>query len=96
MSVEGLFSEFYDLSTFLHKLTYSRKIFDGTVNENNPAELEPVVQCVQVKPLGSQTNGPERFRIVFSDISNYVQSMLGTRKLMIEVKDAIAKTDSDA
>ena len=58
-----------------------RKIFDGTVNENIISELEPVVQCVQVKPLGSQTAGPERFRIVFSDITNYVQSMLGTREL---------------
>ncbi|KAL4937152.1 hypothetical protein BDV06DRAFT_203480 [Aspergillus oleicola] len=47
-------------------------IFDGT----KPQIHEPVVQCVQVKPLPPQANNQERFRVVFSDISNYVQTML--------------------
>ncbi|KAK2747607.1 Replication factor A protein 1 [Onygenales sp. PD_40] len=50
-------------------------IFD----DSKPNVAEPVVQCVQVKPLPAQPNGPERFRAVFSDISNYVQTMLATQ-----------------
>ncbi|KAK2762830.1 Replication factor A protein 1 [Arachnomyces sp. PD_36] len=40
---------------------------------------EPIVQCVQIKPLPPQPNSAERYRAVFSDISNYVQTMLATR-----------------
>lgn len=40
----------------------------------------PVLQCVQIKPLAPrQPNGPERYRVVFSDVRNFVQSMLATR-----------------
>ncbi|KAB8240624.1 hypothetical protein BDV35DRAFT_372666 [Aspergillus flavus] len=49
-------------------------IFD----ETKPQILEPVVQCVQIKPLPPQQNNQERYRAVFSDISNYVQTMLAT------------------
>lgn len=35
-------------------------------------------QCVQIKPL-PQSGGGERFRIVLSDIKNFVQSMLATQ-----------------
>lgn len=51
-------------------------IFDDT----KPQAREPIVQCVQVKPLPPQPNHPERYRAVFSDIANYVQTMLATRK----------------
>lgn len=40
---------------------------------------DPVVQCVQIKPM--QTSGgadSERYRVVFSDTKNYVQTMLAT------------------
>ncbi|KAI9374000.1 hypothetical protein BJX61DRAFT_500834 [Aspergillus egyptiacus] len=47
-------------------------IFDDT----KPQTREPIVQCVQVKPLPPQANNQERYRVVFSDISNYVQTML--------------------
>ncbi|KAE8334163.1 hypothetical protein BDV24DRAFT_146312 [Aspergillus arachidicola] len=50
-------------------------IFD----ETKPQILEPVVQCVQIKPLPPQQNNQERYRAVFSDISNYVQTMLATQ-----------------
>ncbi|KAG5292741.1 replication factor [Histoplasma ohiense] len=50
-------------------------IFD----DSKPKIAEPVVQCVQVKPLPPQPNSPERFRAVFSDITNYVQTMLATQ-----------------
>lgn len=52
-------------------------IFDDT----KPKSAEPVVQCVQVKLLPNQTKGQERYRVVFSDISNYIQTMLATRML---------------
>ncbi|KAI9848447.1 MAG: Replication factor A protein 1 [Sclerophora amabilis] len=55
-------------------------IFNSADNAEAAAQ-QPVVQCVQIKPLASQQQGgPERFRVVFSDIRNYVQSMLATRK----------------
>ncbi|KFY45881.1 hypothetical protein V495_02782 [Pseudogymnoascus sp. VKM F-4514 (FW-929)] len=38
----------------------------------------PVCQCVQIKPLASQGNGAERYRVVLSDTKNFVQSMLAT------------------
>jgi replication factor A1 len=53
---------------------------------NTPDRLEsefpvPVCQCVQIKVLGSTAEGaPERYRLVLSDIGNFVQSMLATRK----------------
>lgn len=54
----------------------SSAIFD----ETKTAESEPVVQCVQVKPLAPQPNGQDRYRAVFSDITNYVQTMIATRE----------------
>lgn len=52
-------------------------IFDDT----KPQIHEPIVQCVQIKPLQPQQNQQERYRAVFSDISNYVQTMLAIREL---------------
>ncbi|KAJ5894426.1 Replication factor A protein 1 [Penicillium taxi] len=49
-------------------------IFD----ETKPQVREPIVQCVQIKPLPPQPNHPERYRAVFSDIANYVQTMIST------------------
>lgn len=40
---------------------------------------QPVVQCVQIKPLTGQQGTADRFRVVFSDIQNFVQCMLATR-----------------
>lgn len=56
---------------------YSSAIFDETKDQVR----EPIVQCVQVKPLPPQPGHPERYRAVFSDIANYVQTMLATRML---------------
>ncbi|KAJ5102870.1 Replication factor A protein 1 [Penicillium argentinense] len=50
-------------------------IFDGT----KPQVDQPIVQCVQIKPLPPQPGHQERYRAVFSDISNYVQTMLATQ-----------------
>ncbi|KAK0745283.1 hypothetical protein B0T21DRAFT_381312 [Apiosordaria backusii] len=40
----------------------------------------PVLQCLQIKTLDSKGGGaPERYRIVLSDVRNYVQCMLATQ-----------------
>ncbi|KAI1639580.1 replication factor-A protein [Biscogniauxia mediterranea] len=55
---------------------------------NDPEHVEqtfpvPVLQCLQIKPLAAQqTPGgaqPERYRVVLSDVRNYVQCMLATQ-----------------
>ncbi|KAI5926981.1 replication factor-A protein [Camillea tinctor] len=55
---------------------------------NDPENVEktfpvPVLQCLQIKPLAAQqTPGgaqPERYRVVLSDVQNYVQCMLATQ-----------------
>jgi len=51
-----------------------RKIFAG---EN---VVDPIVQCVQIKPMQSQQNGTERYRVVFNDTQNFIQSMIAQRK----------------
>ena len=56
-----------------------RAIFNSEADPN-VAVSQPVLQCVQVKPLAGQGGAPERFRVVFSDIDNFVQSMLATRE----------------
>lgn len=56
-----------------------RSIFDNPAN----AAPEPVFQCVQIKPLAGQQGSAERFRIVLSDIDNFVQCMLATRMFAI-------------
>ncbi|MCJ1397895.1 Replication factor A protein 1 [Xylographa trunciseda] len=42
-------------------------------------DAQPVVQCVQIKPLVGQQGTSERYRVVFSDIRNFCQSMLATQ-----------------
>lgn len=61
---------------------------------NNPSSVAtdfplPVCQCVQIKTLTSNQEGaPERYRLVLSDVNNFVQSMLATRKQQV-VSDSI-------
>jgi hypothetical protein len=50
-----------------------RRITEGGTEEN------PIVQCVQIKPMNSQ-NAAERYRVVMSDSINFMQGMLGQRK----------------
>lgn len=61
-------------------LTVESAIF----NDNERALKEfpvPVCQVVQVKPMGAGGEGQaERFRLVVSDIQNFVQCMLATRE----------------
>ncbi|OAX85193.1 hypothetical protein ACJ72_00422 [Emergomyces africanus] len=57
----------------------TRGALSAIFDDSKPKVAEPIVQCVQVKPLPAPPNGPERFRAVFSDITNYVQTMLATQ-----------------
>ena len=52
-----------------------RRISDG---EEVP---EPVVQCVQIKtmePKAGDANPVQRFRVVLSDVRNFIQTMIAT------------------
>ena len=51
-----------------------RQITDGTL-----AVEEPVFQCLQIKTMSTQ-QGVERYRVVMSDGTNFMQGMLGQRK----------------
>ncbi|OKL55649.1 hypothetical protein UA08_09120 [Talaromyces atroroseus] len=57
----------------------------GIFDESRATESQPIVQCVQIKPLAPQPNGQERYRAVFSDISNYVQTMIATLRMLTEI-----------
>lgn len=51
----------------------SRRIYHNQQVDN------PVLQCLQIKQLQSKNSTDvERYRCVFSDIDNFIQSMLGT------------------
>jgi replication factor A1 len=57
---------------------------------NDPVKLQrewpvPICQCVQIKTLGAsgESGAPERYRLVLSDVKNFVQSMLSTRMYSI-------------
>jgi len=51
-----------------------RKVFAG---EN---VVDPIVQCLQIKTMQNQANGVERYRVVFSDSVNFIQSMIAQRE----------------
>ncbi|KAJ5101467.1 Nucleic acid-binding OB-fold-containing protein [Penicillium alfredii] len=60
----------------------------SAIFDDNKAQIhDPIVQCVQIKPLPPQPNHPERYRAVFSDIANYVQTMLATPEANHVVSD---------
>ncbi|KAI8939062.1 hypothetical protein NX059_004901 [Plenodomus lindquistii] len=58
-------------------LTLGRNIFDP-----NSAPLDqPILQCVQIKtmePKAGEPNPVQRFRVVLSDIRNFIQTMIAT------------------
>ena len=46
---------------------------------DQPGRVEhPVVQCVQIRTMSQPNGGTERWRVIFSDSKNYVQTMLAT------------------
>ncbi|ORY57296.1 replication factor-a protein 1 [Pseudomassariella vexata] len=57
-------------------------IFNDAANVDQRFPV-PVLQCLQIKPLAAQPTGggggAERYRVVLSDLRNYVQCMLATQ-----------------
>ena len=45
------------------------------ITEETLTIAQPIVQCVQIKPMNSQ-QGAERYRVVMSDTINFMQGML--------------------
>lgn len=48
--------------------------------------VNPIVQCVQIKPMQNAANGIERFRVVFNDTVNFIQSMIAQRKSILAAR----------
>lgn len=42
--------------------------------------MDPVLQCVQIKPMAQGAGGQERWRVVFSDTVNFIQGMISMRE----------------
>ncbi|KAJ5627599.1 Replication factor A protein 1 [Penicillium herquei] len=55
---------------------------------------QPIVQCVQIKPLPPQPGNQERYRAVFSDIANYVQTMIASPEINQVVTDGTLRKGS--
>ncbi len=55
----------------------------------------PILQCLQIKPLAVQmANGqpaPPRYRVVMSDLRNYIQCMLATQITHVVTEGKIAR-----
>ncbi|CAK4032170.1 related to single-stranded DNA-binding replication A (RPA), large (70 kD) subunit and related [Lecanosticta acicola] len=47
-----------------------KSITEGVTIDN------PILQCVQIKPMANNNNGQERWRIVFNDTVNFIQGMI--------------------
>lgn len=49
-----------------------------SITEGNNVE-QPILQCVQIKPMAQGQNGTERWRVVFNDTVNFIQGMIAQR-----------------
>lgn len=56
----------------------TRQIFDAG-DKAVQVVKNPVLQCVQLKLLNGQSGSPERYRIVLSDVRNFIQCMIATQ-----------------
>ncbi|TIA87996.1 hypothetical protein E3P99_02842 [Wallemia hederae] len=68
----------------------------AAINSENPASLpagsNPVVQVLQVKKAtASQPNAPDRYRMVLSDGTYYMQAMLGTQLNHLPEQEVLIK-----
>ncbi|KAF2722320.1 replication factor-a protein [Polychaeton citri CBS 116435] len=52
---------------------------------------EPILQCVQIKEMNSQPGGPQRFRVVWNDTVNFIQSMLAVQTSWIVTDGKLKK-----
>ena len=54
------------------------------ITENTLTAEQPIVQCVQIKPMASQGT-VERYRVVMNDSVNFMQGMLSQREFSTAV-----------
>ncbi|KAF2835637.1 replication factor A 1, rfa1 [Patellaria atrata CBS 101060] len=52
---------------------------------------QPILQCVQIKAMEKREGQPERYRVVFSDIRNFIQSMLATQANHVVIDGKLKK-----
>jgi replication factor A1 len=45
------------------------------ISDDEPC-VDPIVQCVQIKPMAPGAQGQERYRVVWNDTVNFIQSMI--------------------
>ncbi|KAF2455333.1 hypothetical protein BDY21DRAFT_380847 [Lineolata rhizophorae] len=57
------------------------------------AVKNPILQCVQIKPMKLETGEIDRWRVVLSDIDNYVQTMLATHLSHIVTSGTLRKNN---
>ncbi|KAI9808713.1 MAG: hypothetical protein M1825_003865 [Sarcosagium campestre] len=68
-----------------------RAIWEAS-NPTDTAFPHPVLQCLQTKLLSSQQgNVPDRYRVVFSDVKNFIQSVLATQANGLIQQDKLKK-----
>lgn len=53
--------------------------------------VDPIVQCVQIKPMQSGAGGVERFRVVFNDTVNFIQSMIAQQANWVVTEGKLRK-----
>lgn|SRR5690606_17849476 len=56
-----------------------RKIFGAGSNSSPADNPNPILQVLQIKPIPGQAGSPERYRVVFSDTVNFIQSMVASQ-----------------
>lgn len=60
-------------------LTFYSSVIFNDIDKAAKLFPVPVMQCLQVKPMGASATGGERYRLVMSDGDHYVQAMLATQ-----------------
>lgn len=53
----------------------------------------PILQCVQIKPMAAGVNGEERWRVVFNDTINFIQGMIAMQSNHL-ITDGLLKKGS--
>lgn len=69
---------------FARKMTCPVLILCRSIFESSGCFVEhPVLQCVQIKtmePKAGDSNPVQRFRVVLSDVRNFIQTMIATSR----------------
>lgn len=60
------------------------------INEGEQVD-QPIVQCVQIKPMGENQQGGQRFRVVWNDSANFIQSMITQQSSWMVSEDKLKR-----